>query len=737
MATSADFEESMRAFLKNMRPNTKTPSERAEHAKDNQILKDNSSALKFLKDTLSKNNSLLSDMTNVAKAQNKVLDEAVNSVSDLKSLEKLPGKFRKSLNDSGSAFAKAMAANVTSLEDVFATQGKLETLPQIQSLVHSFVEGENSMSQVTTELEKLGLATNEIQAVMGRFENSVTDANGFIVQNSKARKIAQKTLDSFDKEVNKAHDSIRKFGVAVKNQHVHAKKFLGVIGAAALALGKELYTATKASMKFGAELSLVQSRMAGMSPEEYAQLQGENRQAINALTGGFNEFNSIISNTNMSLVKLTGDLGDATRLTASMISTSRKLGDAGIQTDMFVRSQSKIFKQFHDELSMTAEQFAAMNARLIEDVNVRATLFKMNQKDRAAHFEGIQQSIKLYQTWGLLQPQAEALAKTMEQMAGTGAKERLKQGARLRAVMGAMGMGAQGAEAQRIMLKGARATPQEQQQLATLLKGVEGVISTRMQSFQGEIQTQAMLDRAGLNQLLGPQGDLAKTVLSVGMEQKKANEQNPLVKQFGEGTTGIMATMVGQTDRILSFLSSGFIGALVGGLSFSNIGKSLVGLIRGAGSKLLGLGQAGAEAIASTGARTMAVSAGSQIVARAGPVLAAGAVGYAMGTGINKAIEKWAPSFHEGLVDVVGGSLSKAYDETIQVLIDKIDDLTSAVDKGNNVASEHLKQAAKTQTSIDNQTTSQNANAEKDREQNKTKLAQMAMRSRGRRGGSR
>jgi len=766
--TPADLEDFARVLkgamkTSNLGDTIQTPSQRAEKSKEQKILKDNSSALNFLKEALKKNSDILSNMSNITKASNKVFQDAVDSASSLKELNKLPEHFKRAMDRSSSTLLKGMTGSVETLEDMFTGQAKIEKLPEVKALMQSFVDGEMSMMKLEAHIETLGYSAEDAAKIVGKFGPTVAGADGYISKYSKATNIAQKTVDNFDNEIREANDSVRKFGDSVSASDSRLKSLGKSAASLAVLLGKELFSAAEASMKFGAELSLVQSRLAGMAPEEFAQMQAENRQAINALTGGFNEFDTILSSSNKQLLLYTGSLKDSSKLVANMITTSRMLGDSTVDTNKFVQSQSAAFKSFNRQLSMTADEFASMNDRLIQDSDVRATLYKMGEKERVQHFQGLQMQVKTYRSWGLLQGQAEELAKSMERAAGMGAKERLKMAARQRAVMGAFGMGGVGAEAQKIRIKGARATPEEQARLAEINKQFADVVSKKMgDSFQSELLTQTMLQKAQLDDTFGPKGTMANTVLAAGAQQTGKMEDAVGKWTSKVGGDKIVQAITDLKQTLVSFLGSSFIAALVGALAISNFGKGLMNLVgKGGGSLLSGL-----KGLVSGEGASMLGTAARGAARFAGPAAAVGVVGkdvYDLATGDTSNENKYGVGFGVagGIIGAFGGpvgiaigaSLGNVVGNEIGKYLDSLDkptndvaakqmaqaeqleatmaDLKDAIEHNNKAAMETAINTAKTQMAILDQTASQKDEAQKTRDETKTNQRQVLIRRRG------
>lgn len=745
------------------KPTNETPTERASRARNEQILKDNSSALKYLKDTLRKNNSLIENMNYITKASNKVFNEAVDSMSDLKSLEKLPDNFKKIMERSGSSLIKSMAQSADTIEGMFASQQKIEKLPQVKELMQAFVDGSETLHSLQVKIEDLGYTQEEAESIVKRFNSAIISSEHEIKKNTASIALGQKTVDGFDEEIRIANDGVRKFGSTVETETKHFKELGSTVKSLTGLLAKELFDAAQASMRFGSEFNLIRSRLAGMAPEDYSQMQAENRQAINALTGNFNEFDSLISKSNLEMIQYTGSLKDSSKLIGSLITTSRLIGNAGIETDKFVESQKKMFTSFNRQLSMTSDEFAAMNDRLIQDSDIRGVLYRQSEQERQAHFEDLQMQVKTYRTWGLLQDQAESLAKTMDRMAGRDAKTRMKEAARLRSVMGAIGMAQEGARAQALILKGSRRTGAETEELAGIRKSANEVVSGLMgDTFANELLISAMIQKASLEELLGPNSIMVNALLGKGAAAKNpiadaAEAWMSNIDVLGIKGSEIINTITGFKEVLISFLGSSFIAGLVTAFTVSSFGRGLVGLAKKGGSMLAGgvgrtgvamgaTSRLGALAAGGTGITAAAMmgkdvydlatgettnenmyAVGGGLIGGAiglvgGPIGAA--IGVAAGNYIGEKIGKYLDSLDEPSTE-----LAKMQKDQNDKLIAAMEKMQDAIESGNEVAIATAQNTLQTQLAIINQTKSQTENAEKAREQEKTKLRQLYIHS--------
>jgi len=110
------------------------------------------------------------------------------------------------------------------------------------------------------------------------------------------------------------------------------------------------------------------------------------------------------------------------------------LGDA-------IKQQSKMYTENYRALGYTAEEFNALTAELINDRDIQQQLITLREKERLAFIQSLQQRMVEYQTMGYSIERAKELQKVFSSLIGMSPKERMKQAAKQRAMLGALGMG--------------------------------------------------------------------------------------------------------------------------------------------------------------------------------------------------------------------------------------------------------------------------------------------------------
>jgi len=184
----------------------------------------------------------------------------------------------------------------------------------------------------------------------------------------------------------------------------------------------------------------------GIAQIDYMKLLKETRvEGLAATSAGVNFKESLVKSQN-SLIGLTSSTTEAAKVSGMFHKNMARIGVSQDDLGDAVLQQTKIYKENYRALGYTAEEFANLTSELINDQGMRDVLLTLQEKERKAYVLGIQQRMAEYQTMGYTIDRAKELQKTFQNLVGMDPKERMKQAAKKRAMMGAMGMGAEGAE---------------------------------------------------------------------------------------------------------------------------------------------------------------------------------------------------------------------------------------------------------------------------------------------------
>lgn len=589
---------------------------------------------------LSKNVESFADMTGLAEQQMKDMVENM----DAGELKNAAQTFRKNLKASGSEWVRNIAAQVNTGEDFIEMQ-KLMT----EGMVEEF-----EAAQILYK----GDAKAKIKAIniLNKYGMEVDDL-------AKESKELKEEL----KEVAMAADATHRETVVLP---ASIKNLVKGAGAAATALATVALKATESAARTGTQMETLDALIMGMSPEELNQLQAQHRQTMLASNMTFDEFNEKVGQNRVEMIEFTGSLRDAVRMNAQAIEQAKLLGQ---ESGKAMKQQQEQFKRFNRALSMSAEQFMELNSQLMDSTHVQSQLYRISFKQRAAYMEDLRNTYEKLRLDGLTHEQAQKMLETFEQIGAKSPRERMKEAAKLQAVMGAMGMGAAGAEAGQLLRGGLRGEG-DKQRFAEIMKNANINIGEKMgEGFASEMMTMQMIQTAGMEQYLGPSSDFADF-----NKQQGAQVEKDFLEQ--QAQTNILNTSQNWLKDILKYIMMGYdlFKTFVG----TGLGAALAGLAAWfvGGKFLAGFGTSitGALAKAAIGLPGVLSTAFTAAMPAMG-VAVAGGVGLAVGAALDRGLEKFFPEFHKGMQEVVGGAIFHTI-EGAESLLDKVGDWFSGND---------------------------------------------------------
>lgn len=211
----------------------------------------------------------------------------------------------------------------------------------------------------------------------------------------------------------------------------------------------------------------------GLQPQQYTELVAAHRQAVLA-AGGLEKNFELLQEGQTRYLNLIGDTGATTTYVQEQMSMLTRSGIRPTIADVTLLDES--FKALRKTSGLLPGQLQAAFSEIIEDESTIARLRAVASDDeRRAIVAGTINRFKENVALGMTVEQAKAATKALNKLAGQSPLERFKQAARLRAFGGAMGIGGT-EEAARILQKGKRATPEEQQRMQRVLSQRKSVV---------------------------------------------------------------------------------------------------------------------------------------------------------------------------------------------------------------------------------------------------------------------
>ncbi len=480
--------------------------------------------------------------------------------------------------------------NIKSLEDTFQffeniaeKKDLLESGAVMDYLMNGATASAESLEKLKVVADKEGITIKELALQRRRLTKEVEEAT--IAQQELTRKMKGGILGETVDKFKAAGESMAKLKKAVT------------------AIADGILKTMSPAMKFGTEyMDSVTSALAGMSPVEMAQNVATFRQSIQAAGMSIDDFRSITEQGAFGLTSYTGELKDAVKVQASAFETAKRAGlsERG-EMRAFMNTQMETFKRFNMVFSLTSEQFAEMNKQIKNSSAINEQLYRLNKKQRLQAIQDIQQTMLQLRTMGLMQDQALKVVEAMSAIAAKSPRERLKQAAKLQAVGGALGFGAEAGEAAQIMRRGFRGEGDRERFAAlqqTMQKGMGDFMS---QGLPQEMMAMQLLQTTKLEDLLGPKSafkdlntEQFQATKNVEKLMKKRVEQGGQMVALMQGIkaffSGPIAGMISGIGATLGLIVGGkwLQGAIGGALSGGNMGKSIVTRALGMVMRFLG-----------------------------------------------------------------------------------------------------------------------------------------------------
>jgi len=527
-------------------------------------------------------------------------------------------KIQKSLSKSSNAHIAAISATMDSMEKLrtLAEANSKKDLDAFMELRRQYRSGGVDIGDYRDKIKELGFTTKDVKRSEEELRAEMDELTD--------------TVGNLDEKMDEAAERSGK-----------VSRVMAALAAIAGAAAKELYAVHTTSMRTGLEETLgqaAQARLMGMSQVELLETQANYRQTMEASGMTSEKMTALMKDQGYAMIGLTGSIKDGAKFALESARSFRVLGAAGMDQSQFLEGQKDVFRSLHNTLSMTTEQFIAMNEQLLSSQSIRAQMFKMDKSRRAQYFLEIQQTMEKLRLDGLTIEQAHKVVEAMEAMGAKSPRERLKEAAKLQATMGGMGMGAEGERAAQLLRGGLRGEG-DKAEFAELMKQATARSSEIMgQGFASEMAQSQLLATSGMDQYIGPMGQFADTALAEGLkvnpaQQSTADNTAATSEAVQNATIAYEVAMNAMTEGPLATIITS-LGVIVGTLV---TGQALMTTLLGSGSLML--------------SRLAMIGKGLGAVG-----LAAG-VGYGIGTAIDSAWEKNAPDSRRAFSDWLGSSV--------------------------------------------------------------------------------
>jgi hypothetical protein len=521
--------------------------------------------------------------------------------------EKFQKKIQTAVSKSTNKYVAARAVELTSIKAIrkLADANSKKDLKKAAEIKKAYDAKLMSVDKATAAMEKAGFTQHDL----GRTTDELKEEMDELTE----------TVGNLDEKMDQQRETSAK-----------TSRALATLGTIAAAVGKQIYDVAEASMRTGVEMTsqqIWQSRSMGMTQVELIEEQAKYRQVIESAGMTTGQWSDKMMESSHAMLTLTSSLAGGAKFFEESALTFRQLGASGMKQQEFYDAQVGVFTNLHNTLSMTNDEFMAMNKQLVESQATRVQLFKMSKQERAQYQIGLLQTMEYLKVQGLQTEQAHRVVEAMQNIAGMDPKSRLKKAAQIQAMAGAIGMGAEGEELARLTRSGA-SDPGSIQRMTELSQSIQSAVQQRQAGGLGsEMAMSALISRTGLGETFGAEGAMADLTLA------EALAVDPNAQTTAANTTKIeewQAKLFGITQGLMGFFSEGWIASILGALGIS----TLIGAF-GSGGIMSSIW--GAITSMASGLATGVTSIVSAITGMAGSLLSAlGALGKTMLSGLGK-----------------------------------------------------------------------------------------------------
>ena len=336
--------------------------------------------------------------------------------------------------------AKAMQAVAAELRNIktkeFATQE----------------EAQKHLDELNSELEKVGISLSDFgdsAAKVAEVEGKIfKDETGFRIAGAKNAKELDEQADITVEALANASRAYDKHSERVR----YSKQAMGKLGNAVKALAKDFLKFAEQEQRFQQATATADAgwiegmTQLGVSQLDYAKILADTRIQQLAMASGGVDFKASLKASADSLETLTPDLLTAGKVAAQFHKNMSAAGVSQANLGDAVQQQTKIYKENFRALAITAEEFANLSTELINSQGMRNELLTLQESERKQYVLSIQRRQAEYLTMGYSIERAKELQNTFQAINKMSPKSRMKKAAQQRAMLGAMGMGAEGAE---------------------------------------------------------------------------------------------------------------------------------------------------------------------------------------------------------------------------------------------------------------------------------------------------
>lgn len=515
---------------------------------------------------------------------NKSFKDIAKELLTKNELKKFPKELKKTLAASNNDVVKKMAGSIETIKDVMSVSKQLDAQ---NDLITTLKKYEKTKKLSSSEFKELKNAADAAGKKIEEFVDVTTN-----------------TVKNFDKLENQTAELDKAF----ENATIRTARLAKSINYITSVYDKHGVKIKQSLNLLIEENRLMRERVAGdakystalvglgISMKDWTIILSDNRATQQAMASGGRDFTEELVANSKQMRSFSFDNVQAAKTTAQFAKNVSGFGVKQKDLTGAVAKQISMYDKNFRVFGMTAEAFGKYTEELIADTDIRNELSIMQKSQRQEYILGIQAQESYRRELGYTAEQARELTKIFAKMSGESPRERLKKAAKQRAMLGALGQGAEGAELQKLMVNINQLQGKDKVAAKNRIEEIQRGMSNALQkkygeSLASEFAFRAMADKTGVT-------DLARTMETRTKEGKVIDRS---VIEASKSTREIPAMVSSGLDflsTIAAFQATSV--GLLGGILLAVIGRKA--LLSGAGIASKAIAGTGGGAAAAGGA---------------------------------------------------------------------------------------------------------------------------------------
>ena len=414
-----------------------------------------------------------------AKEAGKIISEKISSGME-KSIKNLPKHLSEAIDQSSSNLAKEIAGSTKKIQDVLRVEDQVTAMKHITNELTVIGDREfaskDDLAKELDKLERVAQSAGMSLKKLGIETKVSSDTLNYSINNSaesiddltEATDALEEALESTRTESNK----LEKATETVKNSFSSLGRILKE--AANIALEEIRLSSQRATADQGLITGI---RELGISQIQYGKILADTRQEQFAMQAAGENFQENLTENSRRLQHMTASNEEAAQANVMLMKISARMGVTQSKLGNAIGDQITMYEKNARAYGMSVVEVAKLTESLMGENDFRLEMVRMRESERKQFILGIAQRQKEYKAMGFTQERAMQLQKTFAALAAMNPKERMKQAAKKRAMMGALGLGAEGAELMDLEVRYQYATGEQKEKMGKRMAQIQSQAS--------------------------------------------------------------------------------------------------------------------------------------------------------------------------------------------------------------------------------------------------------------------